>query len=98
MTSGGGQLPPAELAVAVVRSSRVDSARPSRQSLLSGVATAMAAWSQSAVAEKRARACKGVYQLLLAAPDVFLATFLATFLTGPAALRAASATAHSVVV
>ena len=37
-------------------------------------------------------------QVFLAEADVFLATFFASFFTGAAALRAASAAAHSLVV
>jgi hypothetical protein len=37
-------------------------------------------------------------QVPLTAADAFLATFLAVFLTGAAALRAACAAAHSLVV
>ncbi len=39
-----------------------------------------------------------VCQVFLVAADVFLPTFFAAFFTGPAALRAASAAAHSLVV
>ena len=41
---------------------------------------------------------RGVCQVFFAAADVFLIVFLAIFFTGAAALRAASAAAHSLVV